>query len=284
MHLSLNTLSFEDCSMAQYIDICKKFGFEYLELRLGAGLWPDILSDAELKAARRALDDAQIGIICIGSSINTRGDCADNTAEFERALRIADALGARGIRIMVGTYRHYATAPLLPMDYEGTVNWIARMCDKSAAYGVDVCVELHSDYCTGKKVGRLLDDVARPNAKALWDIMNPLCFGESIEETYRYLKGRISHLHMKNGIHDPNPAALEFIYTPMEEGNLPLFEIFRLMEREEKGEAIYSFEWVSRFKPELQVLRLSGEQALEGYVTCMRAYEMALKSHGGGEA
>ena len=282
MHLSFNTLSFEQFSIEQYIEFCKRFGYEYIELRLGAGLWTDTLSDTELSAARSKLDQAGIKIICIGSSLNIRGDYPENTAEFERALRIAAALGAKGVRIMVGTYRHYSTEPLLPMDYDGTVNWIARMCDRSLEYGINVCVELHSDYCTGKKVGKLLDNVARPNAKALWDIMNPLCSGEAIEETYRYLKGRISHLHMKNGIHDPNPAALEFIYTAMENGTLPLFEIFKLMEQEEQGEIIYSFEWVERFKPELQVLKLSEEKVLESYVNCMRAYKKRFESHEGG--
>lgn len=276
MHLSFSTLSFEQYDARQLVSFCKRFGYEGLEIRIGAGLWREDISDKTLTEARRIFEDAGIAVIGLGSGLNIRGDEPENTEEFQNMLRIAKGLGTHAIRIFVGTYRHYATDPLLPMDYEAAVRWIQRMCDRSAADGIDILIELHSNYWTGKLVGALIDDVSRPNCKALWDIMNPLCGGETIEQTYAHLKGRIHHLHMKNGIVDPNPAALEFIYTSMRKGTLPLYDIFKLLETDDNQDLFYSLEWVECFKPELKVLKLEDEQVLAEYVQCMKEFEQRL--------
>lgn len=263
MKLAFSTMSFDEYDIYGIIGICKKYGYDGIELRMDQGWGRPDLTERELTEARAALDTAGIAVICLNSSIHVLGDSPENTKTYRNLLRIASALGARGIRVMVGTHRHFKTEPLQPMDYPGTVRWMQRMCDLDP--GVNLCIELHSNYCTGRIVRPLIDDVSRPNCKAIWDIMGPLSASEDLSETYAHLKGVISHVQIKDGIKDPNPASLEFIYMPLGKGTLPIFDLLKLLETNGHADMYYSLEWVECFKPELQVQALPHEQVLGGY-------------------
>lgn len=272
MRLSFSTLSFEEYDICALIDICKKYGYSGIEIRTGHGWGRLDLSDEELAEAKKMLDAEDLQVVGIGSSLHIRGYSEENTDAYKKELRIASALGAPGIRIMVGTYRHFKTQSLRPMDYPGAVRWMQDMCDLGAPYGVGLFIEAHNEYCTGKILKKLLDDVSRPNCKVIWDILHPLYEGESIEETYEYLKGHICHLHIKDGIDDPNPASLEYIYTPVGKGSVPIPSFIELLERNGHCDMFYSLEWEPKWKPELEVLGLKNEDVLREYSVLMKKY------------
>lgn len=272
MKLSFSSLSFDEYSIYDMIRVCKDYGYDGIELRTGHG-WAQLdLPDNELIAAKQALDDAGIVVVGLASSVNVRADFDNAIDEYTKNIRMARLLGAKGIRIMVGTYRHFCTDPLLPMDYEAAVACMQTLCDMGADYGINLFIEIHNEFCTGKVVGKLIDDISRPNCMALWDSIHTLFEGESVEETYTLLKGRISHLHMKDAICDPNPASLEYIYMPMGKGEIAIKDFVDIFEANGETDIFYSLEWEPRWKPELKVLDLNNEDVLRDYAALMKSF------------
>lgn len=276
MKLSFSTLSFEEYDIDGLIDVCKRYGYEGFELRSGQGWGRLDMTDEELADARRKLDAAGLKVVGIGSSLHIRDYQQAHIEAYRTEMRMAKALGAPGIRIMVGTYRHYRTEALQPMDYEGAVKWMQEACDMGAEDGISLYIEAHNEYCTGEILRPLLDDINRSNCKVIWDILHPLFEGEDIEKTYKILGDDICHLHMKDGVDDPNPASLEYVYTPMGKGTVPLEKFIEVMEKHGR-DVFYSLEWEPKWKPELQVLNLPNEGVLEAYPKLMRElYKQAI--------
>jgi len=270
MKLSFSSLSFDEYSIYDMIRVCKDYGYEGIELRNDHGWAQPTLSDDEIIAAKSALDEAGIAIICLGSSVHVREDFDAALAEYARNIHFARLIGARGIRIMVGTYRHYSTLPIFPLDYEKAVECMQKMCDMGADDGIELFIELHNEYDTGALVKPLIDAINRPNCKVIWDTLPTIFNGESVEDTYNLLKNRVCHLHIKDGIADPNPASLEYIYAAVGAGEIDNSAFIRIFEANGETDMFYSLEWEPRWKPELEVLALDNEDVLRDYAAYMR--------------
>jgi len=270
MKLSFSSLSFDEYSIYDMIRVCRDYGYDGIELRTDHG-WAQLsLTNEELTAAKAALDEAGISIIGLGSSVTVRDDFDTALAEYAKNIRFAKLIGARGIRIMVGTYRHFSTLPILPMDYGKAVQCMQQMCDMGTGNGIELFVELHNEYDTAATVAPLINDINRPNCKVIWDTLPTLFNGESVDYTYNLLKGRTCHLHIKDGITDPNPASLEYIYAPIGAGEVDNAAFISIFEANGETDMFYSLEWEPRWKPELEVLNLRNEDVLRDYAIYMK--------------
>ncbi len=117
-----------------------------------------------------------------------------NIEELKRWVALAADLGAANLRVFGGGLSEGDTM-------RKATPRVARIMDAGAAVNpaVNICLETHDIWNTGKIVGKVLDSTTRPNCKVLWDIHGPAHSNEPVRTTFRKLRPeRIAYLHVKD--------------------------------------------------------------------------------------
>jgi sugar phosphate isomerase/epimerase len=117
-------------------------------------------------------------------------------------------------------------------------------------------VETHDAFLAGPALERLL--AAAPAVELLWDAHHTWRkAGEAPAETWRAIRGRTVHVHVKDSV--PVPSARHpFTYVRPGEGGFPILELRAVLERDGYGGAV-SLEWERQWHPYLPPL----EEALQ---------------------
>ncbi len=252
MKLAFSTLPCMEDTAEQLKDLCDCYGFTGAEVR--------ILSDGSFQHG------AGLCITNIGSGICIREYDGALLQEAKALFREAEAKKIRAVRVFLGNFRAKYSVPAKHVDHSGIVRMLQELCDST---DIEVWVETHNEYATGKALAELLAEVERPNCKIIWDIIHPIEDGESPAQTLAYLGANIAHVHMKDGRKRKDPEWHDYEYTALGEGELPIGEIVSLLEKT-GYEGCYSLEWESAWRPELRALGWSVEEILDKYVKMMR--------------
>lgn len=276
MKLSFSTLSFDEYSFEDLAKICKKYGYDGIEIRMGSGVGVLTYTPEELAEYKKTLDSYGVSVVGLGTSVCIR-DYSDELLEsFKNHLPMAKALGVNGLRVFMGTFKGYRSQPNQPMSYDGCVKFLQAACDAAAEYGVDLYIETHNEFATGKELKRLTGDVARENCKVIWDIMHPLEEDEAPEQTLELLGKLAAHVHIKDGTTDPDPDAISYIYCPIGEGEMPIAEIVEKLNNF-GYDGYYSLEWEENWRQSLKELSLSHEAVLAHYAEYMKKIDAQIK-------
>jgi sugar phosphate isomerase/epimerase len=255
--------------MDQIIDVAVKNGYKAIELRAVAGtvdLWtlPDF-QGAGLKETAGKLRDSGLEIVCVGSNIRfSEGGETRKQAQMETArayLEILNALDCRYLRTFGGpltpTMGYLASIESIQDGYEG-------LCDLAEESGVMPLLETHDDFSTSARMLDILDGVSSDNLGVVWDILHPLRFGESIDVTYKALKDRIRHVHIKDSL-DFSPRGFDLVLTG--KGKVPLDQVIATL-KAGGYDGYLSFEWEKMWHPEIE----EPEVALPHYAQAMKKY------------
>lgn len=272
MKLCISTLSFDEYGFEDLAKICRKNGIEGIEIRMGQGIGRMDYTPEELAGYKKILDEAGVKVADLGSSVTVRNDDDELLENFKAHLPIAKALGAQGIRVFMGTFKHFRYEPNQPMDYAGSVTFLQRACDAAKEYGVSVYIETHNEFATGRELKRLLGDVARENCKIIWDIMHPLEEDETPQQTMDYLGDKVAHIHVKDGTTDPDPEAISYVYGAIGEGEMPIAEVVKVL-KQAGYDGYYSLEWEEPWRESLKKLALPHEDVLRHYAEFMRSVD-----------
>jgi 3-dehydroshikimate dehydratase len=273
MKLSFSTLPCEGWSVEQLIDRCKRYGYSGVELKIdyGYAITPES-SVEEVKAAAEKFREAGIAVTNIGSSVLLNGLGEEETARLalSRHIRIAELLGAGGIRIFTGSFFKKISERNQPHHFERLVTHIQDACDEALAGGSDVgiWIETHNEFSTGAVLKQMLEAINRPNCQIIYDIIHPYEFGETPDESIRLLGSSIAHVHMKDGVPFEDEDMHEWKYTLTGAGQLPLASIVSLLQKS-GYDGYYSLEWETKWRPELKELHLDLDAVLEDYVRLM---------------
>lgn len=269
MKLSFSTLSFNEYGFEDLAKLCKKYGYSGFEIRMGSGVGHLDYSAKELVGYKKMLDSYGVAVVGLGTSVCIR-DYSDALLEdFKRHLPMAHLLGAKGLRVFMGTFKGYRSQPGQPMNYDGCVKFLRAACEAAAQYDICVYIETHNEFATGKELRRLVDDVARDNCKVIWDIMHPIEEKETIAQTLHYLGNVTAHVHIKDGVADPDADAVNCIYKPIGEGDMPIAELVSML-KAFGYDACYSLEWEEQWRQSLKDAALPHEQVLAQYADYMR--------------
>lgn len=276
MKLSFSTLSFDEFGFEDFAKICKKYGYDGIEIRMGSGIGVLTHTPEELAGYKKILDDYGVVVTDLGTSVCIR-DYSDELLEnFKNHLPMAKSLGAKGLRVFMGTFKSYRYQPNQPMSYEGCVKFLQAACDAAKEYGISVYIETHNEFATGKELKRLTGDVARDNCKVIWDIMHPLEEDETPAQTMEYLGNLCAHMHIKDGTTDPDPEAISYIYGPIGKGEMPIAEI--VTELKKFGyDGFYSLEWEENWRQSLKDMAIPHDEVLEHYAKYMREIDAQTK-------
>ncbi|MDF2715207.1 MAG: hypothetical protein K0R28_2132 [Paenibacillus sp.] len=253
--LAFSTIPCEGWTLEEIVSVAKEVGFQGLELREGEAWTIHIgLTPVERMKALQSVREAGLTITDIASSVcftGNEGD-AEQFSHFQKVVELAHDLGARGVRVFLGyfTYRRDQAVPDIP--YENLVNQLRQACDYSAAHGVQVWIETHNEFSTGRILRRLLDDVNRRNCVVIYDVIHPLEEGEAPADTIALLGSQCVHVHIKDGISVEDPMMTNWKYTKIGEGQIPLSSIVERLEQSGYT-GYYSLEWETKWRSELQV-------------------------------
>ena len=265
MKLSFSTLGCPHYDIGQIVDIAVANGYEGVEIRAVKGT-VDIMSLDEFKGAglqetAKKFKDAGLKVVCIGTSIKfCVADKAHQQETLESAKRIMEAA-----RMLDCEYIRTFGGPVpSTQGYLETVKWIRQghelLCELGRDYDVCPLLETHDDFCASARVLEIINGLS--GIGVVWDIANPLCYGETIEDTYAALKGYIKHTHIKD-IDTIASRGSEPVLTG--EGKVPIAGCLGLLKA--GGYSGYlSFEWEKLWHPNIP----GPEIALPHYAAYMR--------------
>ncbi|WNR46107.1 NAD(P)-dependent oxidoreductase [Paenibacillus roseipurpureus] len=271
--LAFSTLPCEGWSIEEMIALAKSLGFNGIELREGAG-WgiSSEMTEHQRREVLRQFKEAGLEITNIGSAVCFTGSSGDEEqfANFQEVVSLAYDLQARGVRIFLGYFNKRKDNRMIPIPYDTIVTRIKQACAWAASFGIQVWIETHNEFATGRELRKLLDDVDMPNCAVIYDIIHPLEAGESPLETITLLGAQCVHVHIKDGAPSADPMDLEWIYTKLGEGQIPITTIVNQLE-EAGYSGCYSLEWERKWRKELQVPGMEPAVIFPAYLELMRS-------------
>ncbi len=252
MKLSFSTLPCMSASAEELKNFCETFGFYGAEVRTN--------NDNTFTYGEG------LNITNLGSSICIK---SYNQELLDKAIELfknASEAGISAIRIFLGNFCRTYDAPKDPVVHSEIVEMLRKLCDST---DIEVWIETHNEYATGRALRELLDDVNRDNIKIIWDIIHPIEDDETPEETLNYIGKDIAHIHIKDGIKPTDKNQHDYIYTALGKGELPIGKIVKLL-KDFGYDGCYSLEWESLWRNELKDLNISNDELFEDFVSFMK--------------
>ncbi len=231
-----STLPCPQCSMKELRALCDKFLIDGVEIRL------------EDDAVIQSVTDG-VNVVSFGTGVCLLGY---EEEKIKRAKNILDKIKnteVKAIRLFLGNFAVMKDTPRADLSYDGIVLALKELCDYTKK---EIWIETHNEFATGKVLSKLLLAVQRKNLKIIWDVIHPIEDGETPQETWDYIGKSIAHVHFKDGKKSDNPLKHDYDYTLLGEGELPLDEILKLLEKE-GFDGFISLEWENRWREELRV-------------------------------
>lgn len=249
-----STVACMDLDYKSVIKACKAHGITGVEIRLGSGGSAFGLTDsADLKKMKKDFDENGLVITDLGSSACFAFYNKDALDTAKQAVDRAAEIDCKAIRVFLGYFAARVNPDKPEPDYSGIIKALKEICDYANEKNVEIWVETHNEFATGKVLKPLIEDVGKSNLKIIWDVIHPIEDGESIEETWSEVGKSIAHIHIKDGINRHDPEWHDFKYTRLGEGELPLYDLLDLL-KNAGFDGYLSFEWEIAWRPELQEL------------------------------
>ena len=249
MKLAFSTLGCPDFDWPDICSMAKDFGFNGIEVR---GLGQEIFSakgqpfsESNLPDTLEKLKAQHLTISCLssGCSLKWADKAAENHAEIEEYIRLAEKLDTRYIRILADEDVY----PKGEVDDSVVCDALRRLAPAAEQHGIMLLVETNGVYADTLRLQKLLTEVSSDNVAALWDIHHPYrVMGELPETTVQNLGAYIQYVHAKDSVMADSKVAYRF----MGEGDLPICDMMNAL-RSINYDGYISLEWVKRWMPEL---------------------------------
>ena len=185
----------------EQIDGLLAAGVRHVEVRRVGGSNVLDLSDDESAAFRRQLDDAGITVSSVGSPIGKtplRSDLEAHFAQFLVALRRADQLGCRFVRVF--SFRHEGEEA---EQVRGEViEQMRRMTDAAAETGITLVLENESRIYgdVPERCADLIESVDSPHLRGLFDPANFVTCGCDPLQAWERLADHVIWFHIKDKV------------------------------------------------------------------------------------
>jgi sugar phosphate isomerase/epimerase len=267
MKLAFTTLACPGWSLEQAVAAARQYGYEGLELRLLDG---ELLrSDLDIEARRRVRElctDAGIPIVCVDTSVRIAQP--DPTARAEQIrdglafLELAAGWDSPLIRVFGGPPEGADAAAAR----DAAIECLAPLAERGRALGVAVALETHDAFSGSAIVADVLAPTPADGAGVLWDTLHPFRVGDTLDQTIANLRGRLLHVHIKDG-RRPADGGPNWDLTLLGEGDVPIRDILAAL-RTIGYDGWLSVEWEKKWHPDLA----EPELALPQHATLLREY------------
>ena len=238
--IAFSTLSCPAWEWERILRAAKEYGYDALELRgyLDSMDLPTAgpFAKENRAATKKRAADAGIAFCCVSSSGVVAKGNVDHVREH---CELARDLDCPMVRVFGGNLPENVPHAEAVAHAAETLRSFGNAAQ---SVGVILVLETHDAFSTGASVAELLEATDHPAVFALWDLHHPYRQGESPEETYRFLAGKIRHVHVKD--------SKDGKYTLMGDGDIPLNEMLALL-RNGGYDGPISVEWEKRWQPEI---------------------------------
>ncbi len=220
-----------DTDLERALEVVQAFPIERVELRTLWGVNIAQADGATLERAARLLCQAGLGVCSIASPVfktdlfgtGERGalhGASDLPLEehfrlLERCLQIANRFEAPLVRI----FAFWRAGELTPEREARIVAVLERALPLAERAGVVLGLE-NEHSCqvgTGTELARILQKLPSNWLKAVWDPGNAFVLGESAADGYAAIQPWVAHIHVKDGIREPDGSIR---WVPIGEGEI----------------------------------------------------------------
>jgi len=210
-----------DIDLGRALDVMAEYGVHGAELRQ---IWDKNIVDAPREDWQRAkdlLDGHGMQVVGIASpfykcdlpgvepegpagplhSASARG-LGDQIALLERCFEAADFFGTNLVRV----FSFWKRGLLTPMQEETIADAFAEPAAMAERAGMILGIENEHACClgTGAQTARVLEEIASPAVRAVWDPGNAFMDGEQPYPTgYEAIKDFVTHVHVKDAAVPP---------------------------------------------------------------------------------
>lgn len=264
MKLSFCTLGCPNWDIKKIVQFAKMYDYDGVELR-GAGRQHISLefSSQERREIKKLFEDNGIEIACISAYTRFASPIeAERKMNIETLVQyceLAKEIGAPIVRSFIGD----VPVGVKEEDYMSYIpESLSEVGERIASLGVNVVIETHDYFSTGKLISMLIERINNKDINALWDVWHPYRMGESPEETLNYLKADLRHTHIK----DAKKIDDNWQLVLPGEGDIPIKKIVELL-KEINYNGYLSFEWEKMWHPEIE----EPEVAFPRYIGYMKS-------------
>ena len=269
MKRAFSTVACQKSDYKEVIECAIRNGLYAMEVRLHDGNRFFNFSPEEVPQIGEYLADRKITVTNLGTSIALFDYEPEKILAAKNAVDLAAVIKSKGIRLFLGRFKkRFSEKP--QQNYKGIVDSLKEICSYAIEKNIEVWIETHNDFSTGKVLRELINAVNKDNLKVIWDIIHPIEFGENPRETMMYIGDRIAHVHIKDGIRPQDSDWLNYTYCKLGEGELPIKEIINLLEKT-GYEGYLSLEWENEWRPEIKDAFGSLEEILKHFNMFMDA-------------
>ena len=184
------------------LDAMNRLGIRFVELRHVNGKNVSLLTDDEVRAAKRLLDEHGIGVSAIGSPLGKIPLDGDLEAHFETAKRVFETASVMGTPF-VRVFSFYPTKGKRITDLrEEVLSALGRMLCIAREAGIVLCHENEARiYGDTPERCRDLLDTFRGELKCVFDMGNFVLEGVTpYPEAYKLLQPYIAYFHIKDAM------------------------------------------------------------------------------------
>lgn len=189
------------------VEVARLYHLDGVEIR---SVWKKpvhLMTDEQVASIRRILEENELTVSAVASSffkcsIESREEYHEHLRILKKSIALAKRFGTqivRGFTFWKSDRQESHWGKLIESYREP-----ARIAEDE---GIVIAVENEEStmVATGEKLARFIDAVHSPAIKALWDVSNGLYYNEEVPfpDGYRFVKGKIAHVHVKDIVYDP---------------------------------------------------------------------------------
>ncbi len=204
MKFSFMTWVCPDYDLNQVITAAIRYGYDGVEPRAEA----DQAHGIDLKTTKKKrseikqqFTDAGVELSCIATSRQySMADAAERTKSVELTKKFIDLaadVGCPFLRVFGGPIPE-------GVEKEECKQYVAealRACGEHAAQTpVTVCLETHDSFSLARDAAETVRMADHERVKILWDVAHPFRQGETIAESWGYVKDLVRHLHVHDAM------------------------------------------------------------------------------------
>jgi sugar phosphate isomerase/epimerase len=218
------------------------------------------MQPAERQRVRRLANSAGVAICCLDSSVRVATGEASIADDLVANLEFASDLEAPLLRVFPGPWPAGSSREEVILAIAGVIGQVTPVAER---LGVAMVLETHDSFSSALLVGELLQRIPQHSFGTIWDIFQPYLQGESVDQAFDALAGRVLHVHVKDARKVDGSTEL----VPMGTGEIPVREIMgRLLETGYDG--YFALEWPKLWHPELA----DPEEVLPQHATVLRQW------------
>lgn len=185
--------------LKEQCEALNKFGIEYIELRGVNGKNVSVLTENEVKEAKKTLDDYGIKVSSIGSplgKIDINGDLNGHLETAKRVYETANMLGAKNVRM----FSFYSKET--PFEKTKIYDGLEKLVGLSDGTGLTLCHE-NEALIYGESPEKCLEiaEYFHGKIKCVFDMGNFVLDGYEPMAAYKLLFEYIEYFHIKDALY-----------------------------------------------------------------------------------